>query len=203
MDHSEAVEKQAPERYLLNEMAIEDREAFEEHFFDCPECAADLRAESALIAGVRLRKARRQPQRWAFWSSSVAAALLAVVVGYQNVVVIPRLAQQRPSPLQPGVLNILAFQVGEARGEEKTASAKTNLALAVDIDTQDGATGYLLEVVDTHGVKYIRYLASPAQAKDAVTLQPRDGRLPPGHYSVNVKAEPGDRPVSSQSFVVQ
>jgi len=47
MDHSEAVREMAAERYLLDELEPEAREAFEEHVFDCPECALDLRAARA------------------------------------------------------------------------------------------------------------------------------------------------------------
>jgi Putative zinc-finger len=49
MDHSEAVQQMAAERYLLNEMTPDAREAFEEHLFDCPECALDLRAGAAFV----------------------------------------------------------------------------------------------------------------------------------------------------------
>lgn len=203
MEHTEAVETLACERYLLDELTPEDRDAFEEHYFGCAECAADVKAEAAIVSGVRARKVRRQPRPWAAWSSVAAAAVLAVIVGYQNVVVIPGLRQQRSAASQPGVLNILSFTAGVSRGEEKTASVKTNLALAVDIETRNGATGYLLEVVDAGAVTHIRYLASPEEAKETVTLLPPGGKLPPGHYTLNVKAEPAGQQVSSQSFVVQ
>ena len=49
MEHSEAVQQMAAERYLLNELTLDAREAFEEHLFDCPECALDLRAGAAFI----------------------------------------------------------------------------------------------------------------------------------------------------------
>ena len=49
MDHSEAVQKMAAERYLLDELTPDEREAFEEHFFDCPECALDLRVGAAFV----------------------------------------------------------------------------------------------------------------------------------------------------------
>lgn len=49
MDHSEAQEQMAVERYLLDELSPEEREAFEAHFFDCPECAFDLRAATAFV----------------------------------------------------------------------------------------------------------------------------------------------------------
>ena len=43
MDHKEAVETMAAQRYVLDEMTPEDQEAFEEHFFGCTECAADVK----------------------------------------------------------------------------------------------------------------------------------------------------------------
>src|SRR6516165_7713723 len=49
MDHDEAIKQMAAERYLLDELSPELREAFEEHAFDCHECALDLRAGGAFI----------------------------------------------------------------------------------------------------------------------------------------------------------
>ncbi len=203
MDHTEAVETLACERYLFDELTPEDRDAFEEHYFGCAECAADVKAEAAIVAGVRAGKAGQQPRRWAFWGSVAAAAALAFVVVWQNTVVIPGLVRERDAALQPGVLSILSFSAGASRGEEKTASAKTNLALAIDIETQPGATGYLLEVVDGRGVIRLRYHASAEEAKETVKLLPPGGRLAPGHYTLNLKAEPVGQPVSPQSFVVR
>jgi hypothetical protein len=49
MQHHEAVEKMAVERYLLDELSPEMRDAFEQHFFDCQECALELRATAAFL----------------------------------------------------------------------------------------------------------------------------------------------------------
>jgi hypothetical protein len=82
MDHSEAVKQMAAERYLLNELGPEEREAFEEHVFDCPDCALDLRAAvafmdeakaqlpdlTATIAAPRPAK-NRKPQRDKSWTN--------------------------------------------------------------------------------------------------------------------------------------
>ena len=49
MDHEVVVRQKMTERYLLNELDSESRDEFEEHFFDCPECAFDVRAGSAFV----------------------------------------------------------------------------------------------------------------------------------------------------------
>src|ERR1700751_3098851 len=49
MDHEEAVREKATERYLLDELDPELRDQFEEHLFDCQECALDVRAAAMLV----------------------------------------------------------------------------------------------------------------------------------------------------------
>jgi hypothetical protein len=48
MTHQNAVETMAAERYLLDEMSEIERYSFEEHFFDCDECAEEMRLGSRL-----------------------------------------------------------------------------------------------------------------------------------------------------------
>ncbi len=49
MEHAEAVSSAATERYVLGELSAEQCEAFEAHFFECAECASDVRAAAALV----------------------------------------------------------------------------------------------------------------------------------------------------------
>src|SRR5690348_12606740 len=49
MDHNEAIQQMLAERYLLGELTAEQRDAFEEHAFDCRECSLDLRMGMAFI----------------------------------------------------------------------------------------------------------------------------------------------------------
>src|ERR1700758_2291112 len=44
MDHSEATEMRAAERYVLGDLSVSEVEEFERHFFDCPQCSEELRA---------------------------------------------------------------------------------------------------------------------------------------------------------------
>jgi hypothetical protein len=53
MTHTQAVDTLAAERYLLDEMSELERQAFEEHYFSCRECADDVRSGGAMRAGVK------------------------------------------------------------------------------------------------------------------------------------------------------
>lgn len=44
MDHSEATEFRAAERYVLGDLPVSEAEEFERHFFDCAQCSEELRA---------------------------------------------------------------------------------------------------------------------------------------------------------------
>ena len=53
MDHQSAVDRNLSERYILGELASDEAAEFEEHFFDCPVCSADIRHISRLIANLK------------------------------------------------------------------------------------------------------------------------------------------------------
>jgi hypothetical protein len=54
MDHFEAIKGKLAEGYLLGELSREQREAYEEHYFGCPECAKDVRLGSIFLANMRV-----------------------------------------------------------------------------------------------------------------------------------------------------
>ena len=100
MDHTAVVREKTTERYLLNELEPKVRDEFEEHYFDCPECAQDVSAgslfveHSKLVLGespapmpirVAARPARGGIFAWLRPAFAVPAlALLLAVVGYQK-----------------------------------------------------------------------------------------------------------------------
>jgi hypothetical protein len=45
----------AAEKYLLDELTPDLRDAFEEHMFDCPECAFDIRAAASFVGEAKLQ----------------------------------------------------------------------------------------------------------------------------------------------------
>src|SRR5215475_5658618 len=129
MDHSEALRLKATEKYLLNELDPEQLDQFEEHMFDCPECAVDVRAATMFVEQSKavLSEARGPvPVQvvpathvgWLNWLrpafAAPALALLLVVVGYQNLVSYPKLHQALSTPQ---VMAWTAVNVGTAGDE--------------------------------------------------------------------------------------
>jgi len=53
MDHSEALRQQAAEKYVLGELPKPLRDEFEQHFFDCQECALDVKAAAGFVDNAR------------------------------------------------------------------------------------------------------------------------------------------------------
>jgi hypothetical protein len=53
MDHSEALQMRAVERYTLSDLSVSEVEEFERHFFDCPQCSEELRTLTILQDNAR------------------------------------------------------------------------------------------------------------------------------------------------------
>jgi anti-sigma factor RsiW len=49
MDHNEALRIQAAVKYVLGELPPSLRNEFEEHFFECQECALDVSAAAEFV----------------------------------------------------------------------------------------------------------------------------------------------------------
>jgi hypothetical protein len=126
MDHQEAIRQNATERYLLDELDPEQRDQFEEHFFDCQDCATDVRAAAMFVehskellaepAPMPARKALPVPAaaKVSWWRPAIFApvmALLLIVVAYQNLVQVPQLqlAANQPHVLPAVSLNLLTY----------------------------------------------------------------------------------------------
>jgi anti-sigma factor RsiW len=53
MEHDEAIKSLAAERYLLGELTVSEREAYEEHLFSCPVCFDQLKAGTEFVGHLR------------------------------------------------------------------------------------------------------------------------------------------------------
>ena len=100
MDHDLAVKSQACEKYLLGELSPDLRDAYEEHYFSCAECATQLRMAAELIGAsqqILLQRrhaaaaapAMREPGMWFAMLRPALADWLwrywLLIAGYQNL----------------------------------------------------------------------------------------------------------------------
>lgn len=133
--HQDWVDSLTAEKYVLGELSVRERDDFEEHFFECSECAESIRRLSQLKAGVRTElrdvvagapvlQSRRNwlEQIKAWWArpqgafvGALAALAIAGVVSYQNVQLKNRLQPQSVqsillAPATRGSLPVLNLQ---------------------------------------------------------------------------------------------
>ena len=206
MNHSEAVGQMAAERYLLDELPPELREAFEEHVFECRECALDLRAGAAFVDEAKLQlpdltpsaqaspAARRAPERkrpWFSWLSPAfalpAMAVLAAIIVYQNVATIPAL---RSSDNQPALVPWTSVHVGTRGGAPSSVVADRvhGVVLLVDLPQLGVYASYSFVLFDASGKEAWKSgVVSPAPGEGGTVslLIPGNG-LQPGAYTLAV-----------------
>lgn len=167
MDHNEAVRLQAAEKYVLGEFPQNLRDEYEEHFFDCGECAVDVKAiaafadttrevlrrdEAALpeMAAAPARGDRQAGSSLSFWHRWLQPALvpafcaLVLLAGYQNLVSIPRshglVAQRAAEAAAPHVLPTFSLLGANQRGGGRPvvrAASGEPFILKVDIPETD------------------------------------------------------------------
>jgi anti-sigma factor RsiW len=156
MDHEVVVRQKMTERYLLDELDPRVRDEFEEHFFDCPKCAFDVRAGAAFVDQSKavLAETREtetvppatavpaRPRRgWMAWLrpafAAPALAILLAMVSYQNLVTIPTLTK---AVSNPQVLAWVPVNIGSygADGPTIRISPGQGFLLFVRIPPQNG-----------------------------------------------------------------
>jgi len=227
MEHQEALRGGAVEKYLLNEMPQPERDEFEAHFFDCQECAADLRATAAFLDGVkatlrneekkellRSRAGRTAPKllqkswfeflwRPAFAGPAFALSLLVIV--YQNAVVLPRFAGETAQLRNPEILTSLSLIGGNSRGGDVPSAAIAQgepLLISVDIPAAERFSSYACVLIAPSGAVAWRLPVSATQAKDTVAIRVPAGLLGPGDYRLVVqgRANPAAEPADLANY---
>src|SRR6516225_1519877 len=153
MDHAEAVRLNAAESYLSGELPEALRDQFEEHYFDCFECANDLKSldifrtasrmvfKEEVVARVPPQRPEAERARWFGWLRPLVAvpaiAALAAIVVFQNAVTIPAL-KQRPRTAAEAYASSFRLQ-GTTRGKSiSTVSVRPNEGFALDFASFPG-----------------------------------------------------------------
>lgn len=209
MDHNEAKQTLASERYLLGELTPSETDAFEEHMFDCSECAMDVRAADAFMreakeqlqhlptpvqAPATTKPAREQRKKidWSFFfrpmfATPVFASLLGLVT-YQNLSLIPNLRSEAAAPRI--VVSSAYLHLG-ARGGDVTAvqADKTQGAqVRVQLPRSTAYSSYAIDFYNASQKKlWSKIVAAPAPSDDgsvSVSISPID--LQSGSYTLAI-----------------
>jgi hypothetical protein len=222
MDHNIVVREQMTEKYLLEELAPELRDEFEEHFFDCPECARDVGAASKFVEHSRIILAeepvealetappRQQASRagWLAWFRPAfavpAMAALLAVIAYQNLVTLPQLTKSanQPQLLPAATLNLLTYGSNSApliihQGE--------GFLVNVIIPPGHNYSAYRVDLYNSSGAVEAS-LPVPASAEDTWPIRFPGSDRQSGTYRLAVHGITGNKQdveVGSGSFELQ
>jgi anti-sigma factor RsiW len=198
MDHDAVVRQKMTARYLLNELEPEARDEFESHYFDCPDCAADVHAgamfveQSKVVLGaerpaaspVRVPVPAPASSGWFGWLRPVfvvpVLAALLVVIGYQDRA--SRLLQQAansPQVLASAVVN------ANVRGTEPiSVPVRAGQAFGLSVNVPpDRYSSYKLDLYSRQGkLEWSRTI--PASGNDTLSLYVPGSDPPPASLAV-------------------
>ncbi len=209
MDHSEAIRLQAVEKYVLGELPQEARDSFEEHYFECGECAMDVRAVVAFAENARnvLRQEAREPNLrvaaparggWLAWLKPMVAvpafAALLLFIAYQNVVTIPRVRQEAGGSAGQLFTSVFSLQMANTRGgEEVKVRVHPNESFALKFDFTPSRTfeSYICELQDDAGRSVVQVVVPGSSTNQEAQLVVPAGRVKPGKYSLVFTGGPG------------
>ena len=197
MDHSEAVQGQAVERYLLGQMSEAESESFEKHFFECAECAKELEMGAAFEENVRAVLGRAAPARvepargrerarpWWRMPLFAAPALAALALGAVLILQTNRTAA-------PEALVTFALRPA-TRGAQTEITVPGGVKyFAVDVDPPEGSfSAYRCDIAsDRGGFHYSLKEPAPAAGRPLSVLLPVAG-MTSGSYTLSVFGEQG------------
>jgi len=208
MDHTTVVREKTTVKYLLNELDPALRDEFEEHYFDCVECAQDVSAGSQFVEQSKVVLAESDapiPVRATVrpiaspagrgWLSGAAFAwlrpafavpafaLLLAVVGYQNLVTYPRLQAELN---QPQVLPTVSVNTGVYGANDTKVPEGKGLHLSLRIPPDGAFVRYNVELYNPAGKPAGSFTVAPVAGQDqwSVTVPSVDREA--GTYTMSV-----------------
>ena len=209
MDHNEAVRLQAAEKYVLGEFSQTLRDEYEEHFFDCAECALDLKAAAAFVDVSRevLRAEQEKSTekeaipaqaRWLSWFRPVIAvpafAALLLLLGYQGLVTIPNVKEKAASGGAQVLFNSYPLRGVNTAGEEgRTLSIRPGEAFLLNFDFVPTRSfdSYIAQLQDGEGHTLLQLRIAGGNANREAHLPIPARMLHPGKYILAFYGDPG------------
>lgn len=220
MDHTLASKTNTIDKYLMSELTHEERLAFEEHIFDCLECAARVKEDFSIIAGLkavlqepvlasRIAPAKTSTEAkwgWSKWFQpfslvpAFAALALAVLVGYQNLVLIPGM-------LQPQVMDTTPMVAATRGGNSQIVAVKPGarlFAVSFEVSSPHVYPAYVCEFEAANGSVIDVDCGKHSTAEFALNLLLPSPKFPPGGYTMILRpASDKQAEISRYSFAIR
>jgi hypothetical protein len=207
MTHDEAKKTMAAEAYILDDLEPAERQAFEEHFFDCTACTADVLDAAAVGDGVGTETTNVVPfkTRVNWWA--VAASVFAALLGYQSLVVVPQIRMAMHTQTQPAPVMRLAAETvvlePQSRGTSVHVTVRSDEAVpfTVAIPNSDPNVVYVCEILDDSNHVRASLRVPGEEASDPIPLVVPSGRLSSGNYKLVIRG--GDREIAAYPFTME
>src|SRR5690348_1140653 len=179
MDHNEAIRLQSAVKYVLGELSQAQRDEYEEHYFDCAECAVDIKALATFADNARevLRQEKANQLAvapvlarpvWLRWLQPVVAvpafAALLLIIAYQNVVTIPQARNTSSRAVAEVYGQSFLLLPSDTRGGNETAVNKVPLEVRPN-------EGFLLQLDFIPSASFPAYLGQLRDASGRVLQQ--------------------------------
>ena len=208
MDHNDAVRLQAAEKYVLGEFPADLRDEYEDHFFDCAECAVDLKAAAAFVdvsrEVLRAETAKSAEKNaapaqigWLSWFRPAIAmpafAALLLVIGYQSFVTVPKAKEAAASGASQVLFSSHSLRGVNTAGEEgRTLSIRAGDAFLLNFDfvPTRSFNGYICQLEDAEGRVLIQSKIAGGNANQEAHLPIPAGMLHPGKYVLAFYGDP-------------
>jgi hypothetical protein len=207
MNHEEAKKSMAAEAYVLDDLEPAEREAFEEHFFDCTDCTADVRDAAKVADGVRTAVRVMPVKHYSRWAAAAAGAAVAIGLAYQYV---PQIAGLRHHPSNPPSQvarvtageQVIELDAPRAAQSPYVIVGKQSVSIDFAIQVADPHPPYVCELRDDASrIIASRTIATKEEAANAVSLVIPAGKLHTGNYTLAIRG--GDREIPPYHFAVE
>ena len=221
MNHKEAIELQAAVKYVLGELSPVQRDQYEDHYIDCPECAKDVHAAAAFADNTRevfRQEGQREPARsadrvrggWFAWLRPVVAvpafAVLLLVVAYQNTVTIPRAKDAAARGGAQLFTSSFSLQMANVRGgEEVKVQVGPNESFGLDFDftPRQSFDNYLCQLQDESGRTLFQVNIPGTSANKEAHLVVPGGLVHRGKYQLVFTEATGSKGQTAGSEVLR
>ncbi len=212
MDHNEAIRLQAAVKYVLGELSAVQRDDYEEHYFDCAECAVDIKALATFADTTRevLRQEKASqfakdlvPARggWLRWLQPVVAvpafAALLLIIAYQNTVTIPYAREGASSGAAQIFVTSRAPKMAVTRGSEDIAKYSVrqgqSVPLKFDFTPKRSFDAYVCQLQDESGRAVLQVRVPGSFTNKELNLVVPANSVKPGKYTLVFTGDPGSK----------